>query len=273
MSALLETEIYELVDARHGRFLANPHDAYIGKSIITYGEFSEGEWQLFANILQPGMVVIEAGANMGAHTVPLAKHLGLSGLVYAFEPQLAIFQQLCANLALNDLLNVVAFNAGAGAQADWLSIVRPHPARDNNFGGFSLEKLAGEAPYIRVRIERLDEAVDPPRLDLLKADVEGMEVEVLKGAAGLIQQYRPLLYLEANFDDAPALIQHVFDLDYEAWWHIPPLYDPKNFNGVTQDIFGNITSKNILCAPRERKRKIEGGRAVTGPDDHPRHWG
>ena len=271
MSELLKTDLYRLIEGRHGRFLANPKDMYIGRSIIEYGEFSELEWQLLDRVIRPSMVVIEAGANMGSHTVPIAKKVGRGGLVYAFEPQLAIFQQLCANLALNDLVNVQAFNAGCGEEPGWLGIMRPDPARNRNYGGFSLEALKGDN-QTRVRIEKLDEALDPPALHLIKADVEGMETEVLKGAAGLIDQFRPLLYLEANVEDAPRVIRQLQEMDYQMWWHLPPMFNPENFLGNSENHFGAISSKNILCAPAERKLKVEQAREVTGPEDHPAHW-
>ncbi len=272
MNELLRTGIYQLVEGKHGRFLANPQDLYMGRALIRYGEFSEQEWNLLDQLLRPGMVAIEAGANMGALTVPMARKIGVEGLLYAFEPQLVVFQQLCANLALNDLVNVPAFNAGCGEASDWMSTIRPDPRTENNFGGYSLQKLARDTP-IKIRVERLDDAVDPPRLDLIKADVEGMETEVLKGAAGLIAKFRPLFYLEANKDDAPGIIEHVLSLDYEAWWHLPLLFNPDNHLGVNENLFGNITSKNILCAPVERKLKVGDARKVTGPEDHPAHWG
>lgn len=271
MNEVLKTDYYSLVDARHGRFLANPNDIYIGGSMIAYGEFSEQEWHLFDRVIRPGMCVIEAGANMGAHTVPIARKIGRDGIVYAFEPQIAIFQQLCANLALNDLVNVQAFNAGCGSISDWMGIVRPDPAKRSNFGGFRLENLRG-GTQTRVRVERLDDALDPPKLHLIKADVEGMEVDVLKGGAGLISKFRPLLYLEANKDDAPALISYLRDIDYKAWWHLPPMFNPDNFAGNSENLFGSIVSKNIFCAPAEKKIEIVGARPVEGPEDHPNLW-
>ena len=54
---------YQLVDGRHGRFLANPNDFYIGGGLIEYGEYAEAEWQVLNQLLLPGKDVIEVGAN------------------------------------------------------------------------------------------------------------------------------------------------------------------------------------------------------------------
>jgi len=268
----LATDLYQLVEGRHGRFLANPQDIYMGRSMIAYGEFSDLEWQLLAQIAKPNAVVIEVGANMGCFTVPLAKAVGRSGLVYAFEPQPIVFQQLCANLALNDLVNVQAFNAGCSDAAGWMPIKRVDPAREVNFGGLSLAALEGASP-IRVRIETLDEVLDPPRLTLIKADVEGMEVQVLRGAAGLISRFRPVLYLEAHTaEETPPLLRHLAELDYDAFWHQPRMFNPANHFSNSENLFQNIVSRNLLCTPAERKVQIEGARKVSGPDDHPTKW-
>lgn len=272
MTKLLETGLYRLIEGRHGRFLANPQDRYMGKSILTYGEFSEQEWTLLNQLTPNGGCVIEAGANMGCFTVPLAKKVGAGGLVYAFEPQLLVFQQLCATLALNDLVNVQAFNAGCGDEPEWLNLIRTNPAVLNNFGGYSLEKLQSGQSQTRVRVEKLDDAVDPPRLNLIKADVEGMELATLRGADGLIRAFRPTLYLEAHADDAPALIEHLQALDYDMHWHLPMMYNPANHFGEAKNIFGGTVSFNLLATASERKLDIKGARKVSGPEDHPQNW-
>ena len=272
MKELLQTDLYRLVEGRHGRFLSNPKDMYIGRSMIEYGEFSELEWQLLEQLVRPGQVVIEAGANMGSFTVPIAKKLGRNGILYAFEPQLAIFQQLCANLALNDLVNVQAFNAGCGDDPGWMGIIRPDPGVERNYGGFRLNQLEGNN-QTRVRIEKLDDALDPPRLDLIKADVEGMEEQVLRGAEGLIAKFRPMMYLEAHdAKDTPGQIALLEEMDYRMWWHRPWMFNKENFAGNEENHFGNVVSNNILCIPAERKSTINGARPVTGPDDHPSKW-
>lgn len=273
MTEILKTEYYQLVEARHGKMLANPADKYIGQSVIRYGEFSEIEWDLLNQIVVEGSIVVEAGANMGSFTVPIAKKAGLKGMVFAFEPQIAIFQQLCANLALNDLLNVQAFNAGCGDEAGWLPIKRLNPAQQHNFGGLSLEMLKNDQSELKVRIEKLDDVLDVPRLNLIKADVEGMELQVLRGAAGLIADHRPTLYLEANEAGASAeLYRYVKGLNYNMYWHLPRMFNPKNHNGDAEDLFPGIVSMNILCIPEERGAKIKGFREVADENDHPKVW-
>ena len=271
MTELLSTDLYKLVEGRHGRFLANPRDIYIGRALIEYGEFSEGECILLNKLLRPGSVAIEAGANMGALTVPMAKQVGEKGLIYAFEPQLSVFQQLCANVALNDLVNVQAFHAGCGARSETLSLARVNPGRENNFGGLSLDHLRAEQG-IDVPVHRLDALLDPPRLQLLKADVEGMELQVIRGEAGLIAQHRPALYLETWEKNSQALFEDVLGRDYKLFWHLPRMFNPDNFNANPQNHFGNIVSQNVLCIPAEVKVEIKGMRPVSGVDDFPNKW-
>jgi len=69
----------------------NKNDMYVGKSLELYGEFSEGEVDLFRQLVHQGDTVLEIGANLGAHTLVLAQLAGEGGCVYAFEPQRLVF--------------------------------------------------------------------------------------------------------------------------------------------------------------------------------------
>lgn len=106
-----------LAETRHGVLLYNPNDIYVGRSIERYGEFSQLESEFFAQLCKPGDMVFDVGANIGAHTVALAQHVGDAGFVYAFEPQRVVFQMLCANVALNGLTNVETIAAVVGRSA------------------------------------------------------------------------------------------------------------------------------------------------------------
>ncbi|MEM8790251.1 MAG: FkbM family methyltransferase [Pseudomonadota bacterium] len=270
ITPLLETGFYRLVKGRHGRFLTNPRDTFIGRAVATYGEYSELEFTLLAQLVGEGAVAIEVGANMGALTVPLAKHLGPRGLLYALEPQPLVFQQLAANLALNDLVNVAAMNMAAGSEAERIGIARVNPGADLNFGGVALDQVRDEDQPFSVEVVRLDEAIDPSALSLIKIDVEGMESAVIEGAGGLISRFRPILYLECAEEGSDTLIAQILALGYKAWWHTPPLYNPDNYAGLAENLFPRLVSINMLCLPEESGREVAGLHAVTGPGDHPK---
>src|SRR5208282_3272360 len=92
---LLSGSINHLAACRHGYLLYNPLDEYIGKSLDLYGEFSEGEVGVYRQLVRPGDVVIDAGANNGVFTLVFARAVGPAGRVIAFEPQRVLFQTLC----------------------------------------------------------------------------------------------------------------------------------------------------------------------------------
>ena len=93
------------------RFLTLPTDQYVGRSIQLYGEWSHGEIEQIARLVQPHENVLEAGANIGAHSVFIARDICPEGILYAFEPRRILFQMLCANLMLNRVGNVEAFSS------------------------------------------------------------------------------------------------------------------------------------------------------------------
>jgi FkbM family methyltransferase len=253
-----------LKDCRHGRMLFLRRDRYIGRSLDLYGEFSQFETALFAQIVQPGMVVLEIGANIGAHTVFLAQTVGSQGMVVAFEPQRIIFQLLCANIALNSLFNVRTYHAAAGREAGFLMVPPLDYTAEDNFGGVALSQRAeGES----VAVIPLD-SLNLPAVHVLKIDVEGMEAEVLAGARQLLAHHRPILYLENDRrDKSAALINLLDELGYDCWWHTPPLFNPDNVAGQQENIFPGTVSINLLCLPKETTLVVDGFRKVTGPND------
>jgi FkbM family methyltransferase len=253
-----------LKETRHGRMLFLSSDSYIGRSLDLYGEYSEGEAVVFRQLMRPGDVAVEVGANIGVHTVTLAKLAGAAGLVIAFEPQRIIFQLLCANLALNGLINVIARHAAAGAEAGSINVPRLDYAMDNNFGGMALGHAEGGEPVPVVALDSLT----LPSLRLLKIDVEGMERAVLSGARQTIARHRPILYVENDRRAHSAeLIGMIGEQGYAMWWHAPPLFNPNNFRGHAENVFGAVVSINLLCTPKEMDVRMEGFRAVSGPAD------
>jgi FkbM family methyltransferase len=246
---------------RHGLMMFYTNDTYIGRSLDLYGEYSEGEMELFSRILRPGMSVVDAGANIGVHTICFAKAVGADGQVLAFEPQRILYQILCANLALNSLANVVAVNAGVGAEVGTNRLPRIDYARGGNFGGVVLgkAKLGEEVP-----VKTLDSS-GLKSCDLIKIDVEGMEQAVLEGAKTLLEQHKPLLYVENDRPEkSKDLIDWLLAREYRLYWHHPRMFNPDNHFAVTENVFRNIVSANMLCVPRSRPVDVEGLREIGG---------
>ena len=235
----------QLVSTPHGTFLANINDQYVGRSLHKYGEFSELEVEVFAQMLKPGAVVFDVGANIGAHTVRFAQMVGESGRVIAFEPQRIIYQTLCANVALNSLLNVDCYHAGVGEREDSMKVVDVDPRIENNFGGLSLD-LPG--PGEMVPILRLDGFIGAHRVDLLKIDVEGMEAAVLRGAEKIVEKFKPVLYVENDRpENSEELMRLIDSMGYRMYWHAPFLYREDNAFGDPENVFEGIASFNLLC--------------------------
>lgn len=250
-----------LQDCKHGKFVFLPTDALIGASLERYGEYSEGEVELFARIIKPGFVVAEVGANIGALTVPIARMAGDEGRVFAYEPQRIIHQQLCANVAINGLWNVWTYNVavGAGPSVGTLCIPPVNYAAPGNFGGVTLSEHGAEP----VDVITLDGELYSP--SFVKIDCEGMELEVLRGAEHKIEACRPVLYVENDrIEKSEALVAAMRGYDYDLYWHTPALFNPANWAGDSTNILGGIHSFNVLGFPKELAIKVAGLLPVTG---------
>ncbi len=235
---------YELRETDHGQMLFDADDTYIGKELREAGRYSWEEVDLMCNLLEPGSIVVEAGAHIGTMTVPMAKKCRV---IFAFEPQRLVFQMLCANLALNGVLNVRAFEQALG-EADGHLLVPPSALGVRNTGGVTLKGLTEGDPVVCRSVDSLG----LPKLDLLKLDVEEMELEVLRGARNTIAACRPLLYLESNRDHEP-IFAEIEALGYDAYWHFPMLR-VESRNSVDTA----VVSTNLLCIPKERAARVDG---------------
>lgn len=264
---------FAIVDIGGYRWTANPRDQYIGTSLLTYGEWSMGEIVTLLPFIADDATVVEVGGNVGAHTVPLARHVR-NGRVITFEPQRLCFQMLCTNLINNDCVNAGAYNMAVGDKGGRVQVPDLHPDQDFNFGGIGIRRETFEPvtdPALgRTPVVRLDDMLGDIVIDLLKCDAEGMEAAVLRGAAGVIQRDKPILYLE---DDRQALSQQLYEtvrgFGYDVWWHPVPLYRPDNLAGVTENVFGNIHSLSLFCSHPDRPAVPDGLRKLDTFADHP----
>lgn len=247
--------LYNQKACRYGVMLYNPRDVYIGRSLDLYGEFSEGEASLFRQLLKEGDLALDIGANIGCHTVVMAQQVGDKGVVIAIEPQRLIFQLLSANIALNSLTKVVCLQKAVSQDARSISVPVLDPRQELNFGGLGLQQASGGEPTETIRIDDL--GLD--RCRFIKLDVEGMEIEALRGASDTFERLRPILYVENDREEnSEELVALIRSFGYRLYWHKTPLFNADNFSGNPENVFGNVLSFNMLCIPNDTNIKIEG---------------
>lgn len=168
-------------------FIDDPADM-IKQVIVAGDKWERHSFDLLAEHIIPGSVVIEVGAHIGTHTVRMGQLAGPWGRVYAFEPQRKIYRELHHNLALNGVTNVVALRMAVGSGET--RIIEMNPATPGNEGGTGVG-AGGDAAELR----SLD-SFGFERVSLLKIDVETYENEVLDGALDTIRRNRPVMLIE-----------------------------------------------------------------------------
>ncbi len=177
-----------------------PHE---GASRLAY-YFGVSEPELFAfyeGFLKPGMTVVDAGANIGLHTLFFAKRVGPEGRVYAFEPGQSAFDRLESHVKRNRLANVRCFHCALGAAEGVVALAEN--CQDNS-RNFVVEASAEAAGCMNIGLRPLDQILkkeNVSRVDFLKIDVEGFEPQVLEGASNYLRQ-QSIRVLQLELDDS-----------------------------------------------------------------------
>ncbi len=150
--------------------------------------------------------VVDVGSSYGSFALALSKVVGERGKVHAFEPQRIIFNMLAGAVALNSIMNVYCYNMAVGARDGRIEIPQfQYKGRQLSFGSIEfgpdqkqpLEQARQHDPdrveYVPLTtLDRFEFA----RLDLMKIDAEGMEMEILDGADQTIRRCRPIMFVE-----------------------------------------------------------------------------
>ncbi len=169
----------------------------LSKTLYVGGSFEPNEFVFLSTVLRPGMVFVDAGANEGVYSVFAARRVGRAGRVLAFEPSERERNRLLANLRANRVRNVDvrASALGEGAGEATLALAGYGHEGQNTIGDVVSNPNVETVAHAPVRVERLDDArLD--RVDVIKLDVEGSELRVLRGARATLEQHRPILQLE-----------------------------------------------------------------------------
>ena len=217
------------------------------KDVITNVLYNTGQWEQYLIEISKQFIrdsnnpiVIDVGANLGAYSIPLAKSIqDFGGKVIGFEPQRIVYYQLCGNVILNRLDNYYAYNQAVGELNGEIQMPEIDYEKNHNIGAFSLDsefraqlnmdKYMLNANF-KIPIITLNNLQLSHAPSLIKIDVEGYELKVLKGAEGFLEKYNyPPLLFEAwdfpSFDgERNNLLNFIKYLGYEVSLNINQEY-------------------------------------------------
>jgi FkbM family methyltransferase len=189
----------EQVQSEIGPVWVHARDELISRRIRRKGRLAEDEVTFLQNVLRPGMVAIDIGANIGYLTLAMARAVGRDGRVVAIEADPANYALLCANVWQTCFGWVDPLWAAAarttGMVKMWLSA--------ENFGDHRAYPHVEARQSIEVPAVRLDEVLArDARVDVVKVDIQGMDHTALEGMADTLRRNRPTVLAEF----APLLI-------------------------------------------------------------------
>lgn len=213
----------EVVASRRGLTWSLDLREGIDLAIYVLGGFELGTLRQYAQLIKPGDVVLDIGANVGAHTLPLAQLVGAAGKVYSFEPTAYAFAKQQANIALNPSL-------ASRISAHQMMLMADDHAElpESVYSSWPLEdavdlhsthcgRLMGTCGSVTGTLDSFLLDAEVVHVDFVKLDVDGNENDVLAGARGILQSSKPKLMLELApyvYESCP----HRFDeLLYFLW--------------------------------------------------------
>jgi FkbM family methyltransferase len=233
---------FVVVSTNHGSMLVNRHDyrlvsggGYgVGYQLLNTSSFDQNEVDVVLHLLYArrevhgdGVVAVDCGANIGVHTIEWAKFMHAWGSVIAIEAQERIFYALAGNITLNNCFNARAIWGAVGAENGTINVPQPNYFVPSSFGsleirdganceniGQVIDRSSGSAQ--KTNLIKLDD-LGLERLDFLKIDIEGMELEALNGARSVIEKFRPCMLIEKIKTDESALRNFLAERGYEVF--------------------------------------------------------
>ena len=213
---------FVLASTNHGAMIVNRFDYRmvgpdsgfgVGFQILERAAFDPVEVELAVQLLETrrryfgdGAVAIDCGANIGAHTIEWSIAMTGWGSVISIEAQERIYYALAGNIALNNCFNAIAMHAAVSSESGVMKMPAPNYLTASSFGSLELRPSA-TTEFIGQAIDYSDDKMVPvqritldslnlSRVDLIKIDIEGMEMEALEGARQLIEKCHPILLIE-----------------------------------------------------------------------------
>jgi FkbM family methyltransferase len=237
---------FVVLDSVYGKFVVARTCLFQAEALVKTGRTHiESELaNIFAIVdtLPADAVIVDGGTNIGFFSIPVAHRTqGRDIRIIGFEPQRQLFQALGGSLAINGYRHVYLHNCGLGAEPGIAQLPAVDYSVAQDFGTVSLsdKTTVAEDGWMNDRVVDITsiDAMELPRLDFFKLDVEGYEVPALVGALSTIKQHRPWIWVEYFITGSDTIKQAL--------------------NGLDDYAFFIMDYQNMLCAPREKLADIK----------------
>ena len=175
----------------------NRHDNGISKELFIYGVHEPLSTKVIKSIITRGMTVIDIGANIGYYALIESKLVGPKGKVVAIEPNSENIEFLKLNIDKNSIKNVIIIEAAIG---DYDGLGTLYLSEMSNWHSMASSSLLRQTNSIKVKVNRLDSLIERLKIpvSLIRMDVEGYEINVIKGMLGTLRKYSPCLMIELH---------------------------------------------------------------------------
>ena len=258
------------VKTRYGEMTVIDKDEIASRSLKMYGEWAQNELNIFREFIEPGDIVFDVGAYIGSHTLAFSNFVGETGKVLAFEPSIEFFEILACNC--RNLHNVILDNVGISNTTYTLS--RDSLSIDldkvGNFGGTSYKnvektkKAFGVQPNHNIHFTTLDAMREKylksgKRISFMKLDIEGMEIEALSEASGILDADAPIIFTEVNSLQAGVeLLELLRAFGYEPFGCLTPAFNPNNYYRNSNNMFGNAKETGVIWVHSAKINEVSG---------------
>lgn len=230
----------------------DPENGFVDTEIYTSGVYEPDILAVIKQHLPRNGIFIDIGSNIGQHALFAASVVGPSGSVVAFEPIPRLVSQLTESIRLNNFQSIISLNAIACSDTEGEVTIRLRPG---NIGGSGLHHTDPSYSKVFIKTSKADTYIaNLPKVDLIKIDTEGHEVETLRGLEQTLAQHKPKIIVEFS----PSLRENKNDYSENFFTLLQKysysFYDLEEGEMLIQEpqtwaLHFTKTQTNLLCLP------------------------
>lgn len=252
-----------LTKLKHGYFLyIDPLDETVSANLIAHGCWEEWVHRVVKNLIRPGDVTVEVGANLGYYTIQMARSAGTTGKVISFEANPRMVDYLNRSIMLNGYTDRVQVVAKAATDAPGqLSFMTSRRYGGSGHLMVPESGIAEDQQVVTVEAVRLDD-LNLGKVDLLRMDAEGSEPLILRGAERLLRNPDIVICMEwspiqmRSRGSVPELVEWLAAQGFR-FWSIEPT---STLRPIPKEQMADLTHCDVVVSrkpPRPRTRRVQ----------------